>query len=99
LKSIRIINANASRSTAQRGLTFLSRLSEGFPSLSRDHRQHQEGAAQTGLCLPAGFTFNRQTITVEDHFAKNGETRTVPLNSAALDTLKVLKGRFRGGYL
>jgi hypothetical protein len=57
LKSIRIINANASRSTAQRGLTFLSRLSEGFPSLPKDHRQHQEGAAQTGLCLAAGFTY------------------------------------------
>lgn len=32
----------------------------------------------------------QKTVTVEDHFAKNGETRTVPLNSIALATLKKL---------
>jgi integrase len=30
----------------------------------------------------------RKSVTVEDHFEKNGATRTVPLNSVALETLK-----------
>ena len=53
----------------------------------------------TGLRVqPEGLTllwpaidFNQQTVTVEDHFAKNGETRTLPLNSIALATFKQLK--------
>ncbi|MBN2320902.1 MAG: site-specific integrase [Acidobacteria bacterium] len=40
--------------------------------------------------------FRQKTVTVEDHFAKNGETRTVPLNSVALATLKALKSRVPG---
>jgi site-specific recombinase XerD len=32
----------------------------------------------------------QKTVTVEDHFAKNGETRTVPLNSIALETFRRL---------
>src|SRR4030042_844116 len=35
--------------------------------------------------------FTQKSVTVEDHFAKNGETRTVPLNSVALETIKRLK--------
>ena len=37
--------------------------------------------------------FSQKTVTVEDHFAKNGETRTVPLNSIALASLKGLRER------
>ncbi len=40
--------------------------------------------------------FAQKSITVEDHFAKNGETRTVPLNSVALAALKGLKARVPG---
>jgi len=40
--------------------------------------------------------FQQRAVTVEDHFAKNGETRTVPLNSVALAALGELKGRVPG---
>lgn len=40
--------------------------------------------------------FAQKNVTVTDHFAKNGETRTVPLNSVALATLKALKTRVPG---
>lgn len=40
--------------------------------------------------------FQQQAVTVEDHFAKNGETRTVPLNSLALAALAALKERVPG---
>ena len=43
--------------------------------------------------------FTRGTLTVEDHFANNGETRTVPLNSVALETLKALKARVPGPWV
>jgi integrase/recombinase XerD len=36
---------------------------------------------------------------VEDHFAKNGETRTAPLNSIVFATLKELKGRVPGPWV
>jgi integrase len=50
-----------------------------------------------GLSLTwANVNFSQQSITVEDHFAKNGETRTIPLNSVALATLKALKARIPG---
>jgi integrase len=50
-----------------------------------------------GLSLTwANVNFAQRTVTVEDHFAKNGETRTVPLNSVALGTLKALKSRVPG---
>jgi len=42
------------------------------------------------------INFAQRSVTVEDHFAKNGETRTVPLNSVALATLKALGERVPG---
>ena len=50
-----------------------------------------------GLSLTwENVNFSQKSVTVEDHFAKNGETRTVPLNSVALATLKALKDRVPG---
>jgi len=43
--------------------------------------------------------FNHCIATVEDHFAKNGETRTVPLNSIALKTIRELKKRTPGPWV
>jgi integrase len=43
--------------------------------------------------------FAQKTVTVEDHFAKSGETRTVPLNSVALETLKRLKASTPGPWV
>jgi integrase len=43
--------------------------------------------------------FVQKAVTVEDHFAKNGETRTVPLNSIALETLKRLKATTPGPWV
>jgi integrase len=55
-------------------------------------RAYSEGLSLTWQ----NVDFNCRTITVEDHFAKNGETRTVPLNSVAIDTLRELKIRVPG---
>ncbi|MBN2242814.1 MAG: site-specific integrase [Acidobacteria bacterium] len=43
--------------------------------------------------------FSQKSVTVEDHFAKNGETRTVPLNSIALEILKQLKATTPGPWV
>ena len=40
-----------------------------------------------------------ETVTVEDHFAKNGETRTIPLNSIALKTFKKLNASTPGPWV
>ena len=37
--------------------------------------------------------FTQKNVTVMDHFAKNGESRTVPLHSVVLAALQALKGR------
>jgi integrase len=58
-------------------------------------RAHSEGLSLTWQ----NVDFGRRTITVEDHFAKNAETRTVPLNSIALATLKELEGRVPGPWV
>lgn len=50
-----------------------------------------------GMTLTWGnVDFAQKSVTVEDHFAKNGETRTIPLNSVALEALKALKARVPG---
>jgi integrase len=55
-------------------------------------RAHSEGLSLTW----PNVDFIQKTATVEDHFAKNGETRTVPLNSIAVEALKRLKARVPG---
>ena len=55
-------------------------------------RAHSEALSLTW----PNVDFIQKSVTVEDHFAKNGETRTVPLNSIALETLKALKARVPG---
>jgi len=52
------------------------------------------GAAYSGRGLSlksSSVDLKRSTITIEAAYAKNGRTRTVPLNSIALETLKRLK--------
>lgn len=58
-------------------------------------RAYSEGLSLTWPCVD----FNQKAVTIEDHFAKNGETRTVPLNSVALETLKALKRRVPGPWV
>ena len=42
---------------------------------------------------------NRGILTVEAAYAKNGRTRTVPLDSIALEVLKALKAKATGEYV
>jgi len=58
-------------------------------------RMYSEGTTLTW----ENVDFNRKTITVEDHFAKNGETRTIPLNTIALATLRRLKSTTPGPWV
>ena len=55
-------------------------------------RAQSEGLSMTWDCVD----FAQKNVTVMDHFAKNGETRTVPLNSVALAALKALRTRVPG---
>ena len=55
-------------------------------------RAQSEALTMTWDCVD----FAQKNVTVMDHFAKNGETRTVPLNSTVLAALKALRGRGPG---
>jgi integrase len=55
-------------------------------------RAKSEALSLTKPCID----LQQKTVTVEDHFAKNGETRTVPLNSVALETLENLMATVPG---
>jgi integrase len=55
-------------------------------------RAQSEALSLTKPCVD----LQQKTVTIEDHFAKNGETRTVPLNSVALETLKKLMASVPG---
>jgi len=52
-------------------------------------RAHSEGLSLTW----GNINFEQKSVTIEDCFSKNGETRTVPLNSVALQTLRDLRER------
>ncbi len=50
-----------------------------------------DGGIQSRACNQPGGNRQIISITVEDHFAKIGETRAVPLNTVAVDALQILE--------